>query len=151
MAGLPRMKKCTKCGETKPLTEFHKDRSRPDGLHHSCKECANTYWRERYKEPEVQERLKQYQRDLHKAHPERHRGRDLRYRYGITIADYDRMVKNQKYKCRICKEKKKLVVDHNHTTGRVRGLLCFKCNAAIHILENPPMLASAQSYLAEYA
>ena len=52
--------------------------------------------------------------------------------YGITEDDYNRFLVRQEYKCGICgREKEKLHVDHNHKTGKVRGLLCNKCNLAI--------------------
>ena len=57
----------------------------------------------------------------------------LRHKYGITEADYNRQLKEQDYSCAICKKlasnfKKRLAVDHNHKTGKARGLLCFYCN-----------------------
>ena len=60
----------------------------------------------------------------------------LRKRYKITLSDYNRMLKEQDYKCFICGKLHKeckygLCVDHNHKTGRVRGLLCQYCNRRI--------------------
>ena len=60
----------------------------------------------------------------------------LQKRYGITLADYNKMLKEQNYKCLICGKLHKeckygLCVDHNHKTGRVRGLLCQYCNRRI--------------------
>lgn len=68
---------------------------------------------------------------------------DNRYRanYGITLADYNAMFDKQKGKCAICKThqmniKQKLCVDHCHTTGKVRALLCNKCNVSLGTYEN---------------
>lgn len=55
----------------------------------------------------------------------------LRRKYGITLEDYATLFKGQKGKCAICGNKPKkqsLHVDHDHKSGRVRGLLCFRCN-----------------------
>jgi hypothetical protein len=75
----------------------------------------------------------------------------LKYQYGITVADYDAMYARQGGKCAICdtfKEKGKLVVDHNHKTGKVRELLCHLCNAMIGCArEDIAILAAAAAYL----
>jgi Recombination endonuclease VII len=65
------------------------------------------------------------------------RDRQYRKRYGITLADYDRMLAEQGGKCLICeatdagKVGQCFAVDHCHATGRVRGLLCIKCNSRL--------------------
>jgi Recombination endonuclease VII len=65
------------------------------------------------------------------------RDRQYRIRYGITLADYDRMLADQGGKCKICEADKAgnagqcFAVDHCHSSGRVRGLLCIKCNARL--------------------
>jgi hypothetical protein len=81
----------------------------------------------------------------------------LRYRHGITIDDYNKMLEQQDGTCAICKSppqpfgKRKwlrLAVDHNHTTGKIRGLLCPKCNQGIGLLmDNPLFLIRAAEYL----
>ncbi|QDF15385.1 endonuclease VII [Gordonia phage Mollymur] len=72
-------------------------------------------------------------------------------RYGITALEFDRMVEGQGSACGICREVKPpsdLVVDHDHTTGRVRGLLCNSCNTGIGLLrEDPKILSSAIDYV----
>lgn len=54
----------------------------------------------------------------------------LRQKYGLTLEDYDKMLNSQNGVCFICKERKRrrLAVDHDHSTGRIRGLLCDVCN-----------------------
>jgi hypothetical protein len=74
----------------------------------------------------------------------------LKRRYGITQAQYLGMIKAQGGKCAICQQvsPKPLVIDHNHETGEVRGLLCHFCNTAIGLLEeNRLTLINALQYL----
>jgi hypothetical protein len=85
----------------------------------------------------------------------------LRRKYGITIEVYEQMLKSQGGVCKICKnpetevDKKRgklkdLAVDHCHTTGKVRGLLCGRCNKALgKFNDDPVLLRSAVSYLEE--
>lgn len=72
-----------------------------------------------------------------------HRNNYLKRKFGITTIIYDNMLKEQNNSCAICKKhtshfKKRLAVDHNHKTGKIRGLLCYRCNrlyVGIHTLE----------------
>lgn len=70
----------------------------------------------------------------------------IQKKYGVTKEMYQAMVSNQKNKCAICQKKSIRVIDHCHTTGKVRGLLCHGCNRDLAILDNPELLASAQRY-----
>ena len=80
-------------------------------------------------------------------------GRDviLRQKYGLQPGDYEALLKAQDYGCGICGKKEsigrhgaatRLCVDHSHTSGQVRGLLCATCNAAIGKLKDDPNLVS---------
>lgn len=71
---------------------------------------------------------------------EAQREKQYKNRYGITVADYDRMLSAQGGRCAICKTDKSLGrgrfhVDHDHVTGRVRGILCHLCNTALGRIE----------------
>jgi hypothetical protein len=76
---------------------------------------------------------------------------DLKCKYGLSESQFINMFKQQNGTCAICKKpdlKRLLCVDHCHTTGRVRGLLCYKCNLAIgHLKDNTGSLKSAIEYL----
>lgn len=77
---------------------------------------------------------------------------NLKYLYGISKDEYAAMKERQNQACAICKipSQKRLVVDHCHTTGAVRGLLCDKCNFGIGLLrESPDVLRSAIAYLCQ--
>ena len=77
---------------------------------------------------------------------------NLKHRYGINLVDYNQMLSEQDGKCKICKtEAKRLVVDHCHTTKRVRGLLCSPCNTGIGMLkESENILRRAINYINEH-
>jgi len=71
-----------------------------------------------------------------KAYQEYRRNIELKYLFGITLEDYNNLKKKQNYKCAICDTEKSsegrdFHVDHCHTTGKVRGLLCSRCNTAL--------------------
>jgi len=72
--------------------------------------------------------------------------------YGLTLEDYEKMLEEQNNLCKICNEpeteKKSLAIDHDHNTGKGRGLLCSKCNKGIGLLrDNPELLRIAANYL----
>lgn len=81
----------------------------------------------------------------------------LRFSYGITPEDYDRMFKSQRGKCAICRSsdtgqtgKRFLCVDHDHKTGKVRGLLCRRCNRGLGLLNDSlKNIETAARYLKE--
>lgn len=88
---------------------------------------------------------------------QRNKARDSRLRktYGISLADYDRMLKAQGGGCAICGRKPKkraLDVDHSHCSGRVRGLLCHRCNRGLTWYgDNPVLFRKAAAYLGRKA
>ena len=77
----------------------------------------------------------------------------LKRKYGITHAEYNKLFEQQKGKCEICKThqselKARLSVDHDHQTGRVRGLLCYNCNSTLgHAKDSIDILQSSIRYL----
>lgn len=75
----------------------------------------------------------------------------LKYRYGITLKDYDKMFDDQGGCCDICGEipfRHSLQVDHCHETGKVRALLCRNCNTALgHFKDNPIRMLKAAKYV----
>jgi hypothetical protein len=113
------MKTCTKCGETKALTEFYKRKDRPSGVNSHCKVCQKKMMTARYnKDPE-------YVADLQAAR-----------RYGITLKDVQDMREAAQGVCQCCgrtdtNKYKRLVIDHCHRTGKVRGLICQRCNSIL--------------------
>jgi len=76
----------------------------------------------------------------------------FRRKYHITLEYYEELYKSQSGKCAICgKEYPVLCVDHNHDTGKVRDLLCRKCNMVIGYIENnQPVLKNLEEYLKKH-
>lgn len=131
-------KTCYQCKETKSVTEFHRGNARStDGRQGQCSDCHNAVETERY-------RAQPY-------NPQKRREQKLRHNYGITLDDYQQMYDRQQGCCAICGSSgtiKALSVDHDHTTGRIRELLCHLCNSAIgYFLENPSSMRAAAKYI----
>lgn len=131
-------KRCSVCGEWKPLSKFHRQPSGSEGRHSHCAECANAKKREdrRGKPRDPKVRRKQL----------------LQSRYGLTPESYDQLFASQGGKCAICQEvPSRPCVDHNHNTGQVRGILCHFCNIRLPAVEDDRYRIPAIAYLAAYA
>lgn len=121
-------------------------------------DAYNKTRREKYaNDSEYRERQKHLSRNRpNKEEKKRHQ--HLKELYGLTVDQYETMVKSQNGKCAICGNghtgsitSKNLSVDHNHSTGKIRGLLCHKCNMGIgYFKENIDTLKSAISYLEKW-
>lgn len=128
------MQNCVKCCEDKPLTEFYV--SKPDRYYTWCKSCCN-------------ERSRAYR----VANPDAFRDRHLKRDYGISLEEYKAMLDAQGRVCKICEQpdRKALSVDHCHRTGKVRGLLCTRCNNLVGKAdEKIPYLENAIKYLKDH-
>jgi len=92
-------------------------------------------------------------RERRRKSPEQHRTWNLKYKYGITADEFNEMVLAQGGKCAICITRepgryKTWAIDHCHTTGAVRGLLCDQCNILLgNAKDNPSTLRAAADYL----
>lgn len=137
-------KRCPSCGETKEVTEFHLvSRGMPDRRVY-CKVCTRAKRRAAY---------------------ERRGGSDIPYdqllrrEYGLTLADYNAQLRRQAHRCAVCRrpetvkskttgKPRRLAVDHDHVTGRLRGLLCHRCNILVWAFEeNHTTLSAIDGYL----
>lgn len=118
-------------------------------------------------DPEVQKRRKNYYAENSEQqkvyHAEYYKKVNLKKRsynrlkkYGVSQAEYDQMFENQEGKCLGCnrhqsKLTRNLCVDHCHTSGKIRGLLCYKCNSAIgYMEENIDTMHNLIKYLIEH-
>lgn len=141
------MKTCSRCKEERSLDAFwvERRRNKPKSV---CKFCAADAAREWRRNNPTAERVR-YSRER-VAVRERH----LIRKYGVSLAQYDAMLKVQDGKCAICMAPEAeqhngvFHVDHCHATGQVRGLLCRGCNHIIGtVKDNPETLQRAINYL----
>lgn len=150
---------CIGCRKNRTIDNFHKMKRSKRGYGSRCKDCANLYKREyRKKNPEKFQEYynRERQRDLNY---ERYRDSYYKYSYGITLEEYDKLMILQNNKCAIClksetivdnrtKQVRRLSVDHNHETGKVRGLLCKNCNVGLGLFkENLNIIHNLIKYL----
>lgn len=125
-----RRKKCRKCRKSKLLREFNKRKDSRDGYRNSCKKCDN------------KARKKNYNKNG--------RVKTNHYKnYGLTLEEY-LVIREQRKKapCEICGKRGRMNIDHDHSTGKMRGFLCHGCNTGLGLFEdNPELLEAAIEYL----
>jgi hypothetical protein len=133
---------CNKCGTEKVLTDFHYNKRSKDNRLNQCKKCVNKKNQEyklKAKQDKTAWRRSQYSTELRK--------------YGLTIEQYEELLDKQHGICAICDCEpffKKLSIDHNHITGKVRGLICNNCNIMLgNAFDDPTILIAAADYLKE--
>ncbi len=144
------VKRCRKCGEVKPLCDFSPCTMGALGRNSWCKLCLAAWTKMRREEfKKDPEWLRKYRKH--------HKDRSLR-EYGLTPEDYEAMHAKQEGVCAICGKPetaksrhgtlRRLCVDHCHSTGAVRELLCTNCNTGIGVFrEDITVLEKAVAYL----
>lgn len=154
------MKKCSKCKEEKPLTQFYRQTRSKDGYRAACKTCCR-YTRKKDHPVSVEHKRCRRCDTVKTAERFYEEGRkpdglssycryctsvmQAAYRYGISESEVEELKSSS---CHICGQKQDTNIDHCHETGAVRGALCGACNKAIGLLKDDPSLAeSAADYL----
>ena len=142
---------CLKCQRSLKAIKknFHKDSKKKDGLNIYCKKCR--------REMANKSRKKSYKENPLKTHED-----NIKRLYGITYNDYLEMEKKQNHRCGICgllleetpinnrwkSPNKHFHIDHDHKTGKIRGLLCISCNQGLgKFRHDPEILKKAINYL----
>ncbi len=130
-------RECCKCGKYQKWFNFNKSKKGTKGYDHWCKDCRNIHSAEHFRKVRRNTQLKHY--------------------FGITLVEYKQMLKKQNGVCAICKRPeiatrkgivKQLAVDHNHATKVIRGLLCYRCNTALGLVdEDQEILKTMINYL----
>lgn len=134
------MKICNICKSSKPFFEFSKSNSpKGDGYQYTCKIC-NTIEKRKWRE----------------ANQDKNRNTKYLRKFGITLNDVVAIIQQQNNKCAICNINielgSKTHLDHDHLTGKIRGVLCQKCNHAIGLFkDSTKVLKSAILYLEKHA
>lgn len=134
-------KKCIDCQKVVLERDFYKDSTKVNGYKSYCKTCAR-------------KRVTKYKKTKGSDYLKDRRLMDV---YGITLETYNKMFLEQKGCCYICKNhqslfQRSLAVDHCHRTGKVRALLCDKCNVALGLVDdNIELLKLMISYLSTHS
>jgi Recombination endonuclease VII len=153
---------CSDCTQEKPLGEFYAYKT--GALYRRCKAChyARTQeWRSANRDKINALDRKRYHAGGHLRKISEKRLR----KYGLTVAEYDALMEQQGGACAICTKPfgdshsgilghgggagrwDIASIDHDHETGRVRGILCRRCNLALEMLLSDEELARARQYL----
>lgn len=144
------LKKCNKCGEHKPIIEFHKDNATKDGLAYECKDCRKIVAKKSRKTNS--KRIREYAKKWRQDNVQYRKNYMENWRYGITPEQKKEMLEKHDGKCVISGVKFTDVnvphVDHNHDSGKVRGLLHRDINLALGLFkDNIEWLKKAIKYL----
>jgi hypothetical protein len=157
------VKRCKICGELKRLDDFYRAPGARDGYRLDCKQCNLAARAAKYREnprPTIERviRWQQKNREQYQARQREYvesgkksisnRKSHLKRKYGLTLEAFAELLASQGGGCAICGRTDADNVDHDHATGRVRGILCFKCNVAIGLVdEDPDRAHAAAAYL----
>lgn len=151
---------CSICGDLKARTDFYRQPRRKDRLFPYCKKCSDhkaTTWRRN--NPEATREIRE--RSILK-NPLRYKETHLKSQYGLTRVEYEAMLQAQGGLCAIAACGRRIesrftlgqslktvaCVDHEHQTGRIRSLLCQRCNYVVGCVEaHPGIVAEATAYL----
>ena len=151
------MKTCSCCKTDKPFSEFFKGRINKDGSQgytSKCKECTKTYQLGLYHKLPIEKKRERQQKSYDKLGKDYFKQYRLTNKYNIDLDTFNEMYTLQKGKCYICEKDitgKEVKVDHNHTTGKVRKLLCHNCNTSLGLLnEDKNLLMKCVDYLKEH-
>ena len=155
---------CPRCKRELVATSFQKDAQRKSGLCIWCRECRSEIRKKSYYKDI--EKTRAYHRQAQKKRRANglanSRAYHLKVKYNLTLEEYAQIIETQQGKCAICgvlftanpsgvRNTLKPTfprIDHDHVTGRIRGVLCFHCNAALgHVRDNVDVIANMIRYL----
>jgi|ERR1039457_468316 hypothetical protein len=129
------IKLCARCKKIKTFSNFNKNTRMLDGHKSWCKQCD--------KENQI------IWRNNNRDHVRKnHRENQVRNQYGLTIDEYKKLLSQD---CNICGEHNRMHLDHCHKTGKIRRILCQKCNQGLGLFrDSPELLEKAAIYLREF-
>jgi hypothetical protein len=129
---------CGCCNTSLPIESFAKNKAKKDGLQERCRSCRSVHH--------------QKVKHLRPKQTKEQKRRWLINSYGLTVNKYELLLAKQNNKCAICNTedwgKPSPNIDHCHTTGKVRGLLCNNCNRGLGLFkDNKEIINNAKQYL----
>ncbi|HEC62410.1 MAG TPA: hypothetical protein ENI27_09215 [bacterium] len=146
---------CTKCKQERLVEKFYGNKRARDGYDCWCKLCHKEHSLEYYRQNRAW--ICKRQRKRHLINGDYQLRYDLHRHFNITLEQYNAMLHYQNGKCAICEcsethtcngKIKRLGVDHDHKSGKIRGLLCHKCNRALGLFQdNPELMKKAAAYV----
>lgn len=143
-------KLCRKCSTLKSLDQFGNDKKKADKLRTHCKSCNSKAYKDWYYSDVDNSRAvsqnwrdtnKQKRKEIWQDYYLQDKASKLKKNYGIEYEDYLLMLEDQNFKCLTCNSdfskmaSRKIHLDHNHSTGEIRGILCHNCNIALGLLK----------------
>ncbi len=160
-------KVCGRCEKPLDRSAFGKDKQARDGLRANCKACRKELNHDyhaglsRDEKDKRLERTRQWRLNFPEKYKASYQQGNRKDKYGIDEATYQAMLTAQEGKCAICRQAEtvrsngtdvnRLAVDHDHTTGAIRQLLCSKCNGGLGFFrDDPALLEAALSYLKKH-
>jgi hypothetical protein len=150
---------CRKCGIV--LTDENTKKYRLKKKDYVCNDCGRIEHkisrRKCYKNPEKRRKFEETTLKWRVSHPDKVKATSRRMvckRRGISVKEFDSLYLKQKGCCAICKKhssqlKRTLNIDHDHKTGRIRGLLCNPCNLRLGTLEDENFRKAVENYLGD--
>lgn len=142
-------KKCNSCKQTQPLDRYYPAKKARDGRDYTCKACVLANRKLTVNPETLARQAREWRRVNPKRSYENARRCLLKRKYGLTFEDIERGKLEQDGKCAICRNvPAKWHIDHDHVSGKYRGLLCQSCNLMLgHAKDNASILARAIEYL----
>lgn len=150
-------KPCRNCGNTTWYVNLLLSGKQKGSYHHKCVTCARENMKKwKANNPEAyakwrnthSEKIREYRKKASESGEAF--AQYLKNKHGISIKDYNRLLRKQKGVCAVCEKPcatgRRLAIDHDHVTGVIRGLLCSACNLYVGHLESPKM-KKALAYL----
>lgn len=129
------VKECQKCKVVQSVDNFNKRSKSKDGLQAWCKSCMKLAQRKTMSSASARARS---------------RTRARLRKYGISAEELAQLETARKGRCDICGKSRKLVIDHDHKTGKVRGMLCSPCNTALGLFRDKPKIMRRAAKYVEY-
>lgn len=133
-------KECLKCNQVLPVSAFSKHPQAKLNLRPDCKKCRAAFMRKKRSGPEGKAKVKNI---------------NLKHTYGITKTEWDELLEAQGNKCALCGTDNPVgrgwQTDHDHTNGKIRGILCVRCNTGLGLfIDSPELLWKAMCYITDW-